>query len=281
MTHQYINDPDNQNEEIELVARVKTRLIKAECEKEGIDYKSLKTKEIKERLKKYITREEDEIILNCKLVPNEIIDNEKEYLCSDIPELEYNVDKYLEQFNKRITPLLVCFSPDIREQILIKNPSDRKYWTKEESSLVHGFPMKEGDQDTYEALMTPERKEIEFWEKIGEVPPFVKECNIDWDELVKKYHEDVKKEADELFQMENSKYLKALDDLTSDDINSFEEDGTLPRAITDIVTLSPVDMKFYFNLIPDMTPTTGGYIFDDIRISMQEHGIEVEKTTEE
>ena len=81
--------------------------------------------------------------------------------------------------------------------------------------------------------------------------------------------------------MENSKYLKALDDLTSDDINSFEEDGTLPRAITDIVTLSPVDMKFYFNLIPDMTPTTGGYIFDDIRISMQEHGIEVEKTTEE
>lgn len=53
--------------------------------------------------------------------------------------------------------------------------------------------MKEGDQDTYEALMTPERKEIEFWEKIGEVPPFVKECNIDWDELVKKYHEDVKK----------------------------------------------------------------------------------------
>lgn len=77
--------------------------------------------------------------------------------------------------------------------------------------------------------------------------------------------------------MENSKYLKALDDLTSDDINSFEEDGTLPRAITDIVTLSPVDMKFYFNLIPDMTPTTGGYIFDDIRISMQEHGIEVEK----
>lgn len=281
VTHQYINDPDNQNEEIELVARVKTRLIKAECEKEGIDYKSLKTKEIKERLKKYITREEDEIILNCKLVPNEIIDNEKEYLCSDIPELEYNVDKYLEQFNKRITPLLVCFSPDIREQILIKNPSDRKYWTKEESSLVHGFPMKEGDQDTYEALMTPERKEIEFWEKIGEVPPFVKECNIDWDELVKKYHEDVKKEADELFQMENSKYLKALDDLTSDDINSFEEDGTLPRAITDIVTLSPVDMKFYFNLIPDMTPTTGGYIFDDIRISMQEHGIEVEKTTEE
>lgn len=281
VTHQYINDPDNQNEEIELVARVKTRLIKAECEKEGIDYKSLKTKEIKERLKKYITREEDEIILNCKLVPNEIIDNEKEYLCSDIPELEYNVDKYLEQFNKRITPLLVCFSPDIREQILIKNPSDRKYWTKEESSLVHGFPMKEGDQDTYEALMTPERKEIEFWEKIGEVPPFVKECNIDWDELVKKYHEDVKKEADELFQMENSKYLKALDDLTSDDINSFEDDGTLPRAITDIVTLSPVDMKFYFNLIPDMTPTTGGYIFDDIRISMQEHGIEVEKTTEE
>ena len=35
-------------------------------------------------------------------------------------------------------------------------------------------------------------------------------------------------------------------------------------------------MKFYFINIPDMTPTTGGYIFDDIRIGMEEHGIEVE-----
>lgn len=276
VTHQYIMNPENPNEEIELITRIKTQLMKAECEKEGIEYKSLKAKDIKERMKKYIVREEDEIILNCKLVPNEVIDTEKVYLCSDLPELEYNVEKYIEQFNKRITPLLVCFSPNIREQILIKNPEDRKYWTKEDAKLVSGCPMKEGDQDTYEALMTPERKEIEFWERIGEVPPFVEECGIDWNALVAKYHEDVKREADELFQRENNRYLKALSELTKDDIATFEEDGTLPKSILDVVTLSPEDMKFYFINIPDMTPTTGGYIFDDIRIGMEEHGIEVE-----
>lgn len=51
----------------------------------------------------------------------------------------------------------------------------------------------------------------------------------------------------------------------------------LPKSILDVVTLSPEDMKFYFINIPDMTPTTGGYIFDDIRIGMEEHGIEIEK----
>lgn len=277
VTHQFIMDPDNPEVEIELITKIKTRLMKAECEKEGIEYKSLKTKDIKERMKKYIVREEDEIILNCKLVPNEVIDTDKEYLCSDLPDLEYNVEKYIEQFNNRIKPLLVCFSPEIRDSILIKNPSDRKYWTEEQSKLVSGCPMKDGDQDTYEALMTPERKEIEFWERIGEVPPFVEECGINWEELVQKYYEEIKYEADELFQCENNKYLEALDNLTRDDIKAFEDDGTLPKSITDIVTLSPQDMKFYFINIPDKTPTTGGYIFDDIKIDMEEHGIEVER----
>lgn len=276
ITHQFINDPDNPSDVIELTSKLRTRLIKAECEKEGIEYKTLKTKDIKERMAKYIVREEDEVILNCKLVPFEVIENERDLLCSDVPDLEYNVEKYIEQFNNRITPLLVCFHPDIRSEILIRNPKDRKYWTEEEAVLVSGYPMKPEDQDTYETLMTPERKEIEFWERIGERPPFLEECGIDWDKLVEEYHETVKREADELFQAENKKYLDALDGLTKDDINAFEEDGELPKSITDLVTLSPKDMRFYFIRIPDMTPTTGGYIFDDIKIGMQEHGIETE-----
>lgn len=276
ITHQYVKNPDDPNEEIELVGKVKSNILKKECEKRGIEYKTLKTKDSKEILKSYIVREEDEVILNCKLVPFNVIENEKDLLCSDIPDLEYNVEKYIEQFNKRITPLLVCFHPSIRDEILIKNPKDRKFWTKEESVLVSGYPMKPEDQDTYEALMKPERKEIEFWEKIGERPPFVDECNIPWEELVQEYHETIKREADELFQAENKKYLEALDNLTKEDIDAFEEDGSLPKSITDVVTLSPKDMKFYFIRIPDMTPTTGGYIFDDIRFGMEEHGIETE-----
>ena len=63
--------------------------------------------------------EEDEIILNCKLVPNEILDKEEDVLCSDYEGLEYNVEKYVDQFNKRISPLLVCFHPNIRDKILV------------------------------------------------------------------------------------------------------------------------------------------------------------------
>lgn len=276
ITHQFVMNPENPTEEVELIGKVKTSILKKECEKNGIDYKTLKTKERKEILSSYIVREEDEVILNCKLVPFEVMESENDLLCSDIPDLEYNVEKYIDQFNNRITPLLVCFHPRIRGKILIKNPSDRQYWTDNDAVLVSGYPMKPEDQDTYEALMTPERKEIEFWEKIGERPPFVDECGIEWEKLLEEYQETVKREADELFQAENKKYLEALDNLTKDDISAFEEDGVIPKPITDIVTLSPKDMRFYFIRIPDMTPTTGGYIFDDMKISMEEHGIETE-----
>jgi hypothetical protein len=115
--------------------------------------------------------DEDEIILNCKLVPNEILEKEEDVLCSDYEGMEYNVEKYIDQFNKRITPLLVCFHPDIRNKILVTNPKDKLFFTEEQSKLVSGYPNKEEDQDTFEALMTPERKEIEFWLKVNEVPP--------------------------------------------------------------------------------------------------------------
>lgn len=208
--------------------------------------------------------DEDEIILNCKLVPNEILDKEEDVLCSEYEGLEYNVEKYIDQFNKRITPLLVCFHPDIRGKILINNPKDRLFFTEEQSKLVSGYPNKEEDQDTFEALMTPERKEIEFWVKINETPPFVKECNIDWDTLVQKHLEEVENEKNELFETENAKYLEALDAITNKDVEEFESEGKIPSVLSSIVTLGS-DMRFYFKKIPNKTPSTGGFIFDDIQ----------------
>lgn len=208
--------------------------------------------------------DEDEIILNCKLVPKEILeDEEDDILCSDYDGMEYNVEKYIDQFNKRITPLLVCFHPDIRNKILITNPKDKKFFTEEESKLVCGYPNKEGDQDTYEALMTPERKEIEFWLKINEVPPFIKECGIDWDDLVEKHKKEVENEQNELFEIENNKYLEALNGVSDKDIEDFLTDGKIPSEISSIVTVGS-DMRFYFKNIPNKTPSTGGYIFDDL-----------------
>jgi len=209
--------------------------------------------------------EEDEIILNCKLVPNEILDKEEDVLCSECEGLEYNVEKYIDQFNKRITPLLVCFHPDIRKRILITDPKDRMFFTEEESRLVSGYPNKPEDQDTFEALMTPERKEIEFWTSINEVPPFVKECDIDWDGLVEKFNKEKEEENNLLFKEENEKYLEIINNLTKEDISNFETEGELPSSLTSIVTMGS-DLRFYFNKIPSKTPSTGGYVFDDISI---------------
>ena len=55
---------------------------------------------------------------------------------------DYNVARYITNFNKRIEPLLVVFSPEIREDILIDDPSNRVYFTKKQCELVSGFPLK-------------------------------------------------------------------------------------------------------------------------------------------
>jgi DNA polymerase elongation subunit (family B) len=262
VTHQFIKNENG--EEVELVNKLKTELFKKEFNNYNVTtIKELSSQQKKEIIKKYVVREEDEIILNCQLVPNDIIESDENILCSDVEGLEYNSEKYIEQFNNRIKPLLVCFSPDIRNKILITNPEDKQYFTEEESKLVSGCPNKETDQDTYEALMTPEKKEIGYWVKINEVPPFVKECGIDWDNLVEKYKEEKKQEENELFQQENEKYLEALNKLTDKDIEAFEDEGEIPQFILDVVSLD-TDMRFRFNKIPTMTPSTGGLVFDDI-----------------
>ena len=121
ITHQFIKG-DN-GDEVELTNKLKTELFKKELNNyEADSVKDLSASNKRDILKKYIIREEDEIILNCQIVPNEIIEDENDILCSDVDGLEYNSEKYIEQFNNRIKPLLVCFSPDIRDKILITNP---------------------------------------------------------------------------------------------------------------------------------------------------------------
>jgi DNA polymerase elongation subunit (family B) len=258
VTHQFTKID---GEIVEIDSKLKREILKKECAELDIEYKNLPAKMAKELLSKHIVKEEDEIILNCKIIPNEIIEADDDVLCDD--DVEYNVLKYIDQFNSRIKPLLVCFSPDIRPKILIKNPEERQYFTTEESQLVSGFPNKETDQDTYEQLMSLERKEIEYWTTVNEIPPFVEECNMDWGKIVNDFNEIKKQEEDIIFQEENEKYLKALDDLTEDEITKFEEEDIIPNSLSDIVVLNS-DMHFYFKKLPNMRPTTGGSIIDDL-----------------
>ena len=109
----------------------------------------------------------DYVQVNCYMIPEkDIVDN---------PDLrgDYNVPRYLTNFNKRVEPLLVAFNPSIREDILIEDPKDRQYFTKLQCELVNGFPLKEDGQDKFDEVMTLSEGEVIFWNRVGRDPYFM------------------------------------------------------------------------------------------------------------
>ena len=224
---------------------------------------------------------EDEIILNTVLVPADIIDNESDVLCKDGEE--YNVPKYIEQFNKRITPLLVCFSKDIRDKILIDNPSDRKFFTEEESKLCSGQPNKDGDQDSYEQIMTMEDKEIKFWLRHPEWEiPFLKECNMDWEKIKSDYIERIEKEKQLGVDKIREQFDSIINNLKPEDLDEIE-DGVLPSAIEKLVVLDPKTSRLMSKEFDDVVIATIYDLFDlrEYLISKKVEEIEQESTVTE
>ena len=117
---------------------------------------------------------------------------------------EYNVARYLEAFNKKVRPLLVCFHPDIRSKILLdivktkdkvtkkttEKLKERMIFVHSECGLVCGMPNKVTDQDSYEDLMKMEDKEIRFWDSVDKVPNNMDESEwetirLDWIERMR------------------------------------------------------------------------------------------------
>lgn len=188
-------------------------------------------------------REEDRLVFNCVLLPNDIVEDEDEHYCDDT--FEYNVEKYIDMFNKKVKPLLVCFSREMRSKlnekgkevsnILINNPKDRKEFTEEECELVAGQPYNVTDQDTYEQLMTMEDKEIKFWTSVGKIPPYVEEIGMDWEKIKADYLERQKALEKEEVQEELEMYNKAIEKLTQTDVDNFLEEGIIPDSILNIV----------------------------------------------
>jgi len=109
----------------------------------------------------------DYLEINCYMI------SEKEL--SNNPEMtgDYNVARYLNNFNKRIEPLLVVFNPEIRHDILIENPEKRQYFTRAQCQLVSGYPLKEDGQDKYEEVMTLSDSEVLFWNRVNRDPFFM------------------------------------------------------------------------------------------------------------
>jgi len=105
--------------------------------------------------------------INCYMI--------KEQDMIDNPNLtgEYNVPRYLSNFNKRVEPLLVVYKPEIRDEILIEDPKDRQYFTKIQTELVNGYPLKESGQDTLDEVMTLSDSEVIFWNRVNRDPFFM------------------------------------------------------------------------------------------------------------
>ena len=194
---------------------------------------------------------EEEIILNAMLLNRDIIDSEEDIYCKDGEE--YNVPKYIDMFNNRIKGLLVCFKKEIRDKILITNPSDRPVFTTSEMELCSGEPNKPSDQDTYEALMTMEDKEIRFWESHPEFEiPFLEECGMNWDDIHQEYLDRIKMEKELGIDNVRKIYDEVLESLTSDDIDKLENDGTLPNKLEKIIDVNPVTGCFVSKEYPDI-----------------------------
>lgn len=238
--------------------------ITKEAEREYKKYtKDLKDKGIEEKMQKneWISKEykdsyiEEEIKFNCNLLPQWIIESEQNLLCSDIPDLdiEYNTEKYISAFNSRIMPLLVCFSKEIRDNILVTDPNNRSYFTKEQCQLVSGEPNNPGDQDSYEQLMTIEDKEFEFWTKNNLTPPFVEECGMGkWEDLKEDYFNRKREEKKNGIDKIRTAYEKAYAKLTKEQVKAYVENGTLPPKLNSIVKLDTENGTLVAKKYPDV-----------------------------
>lgn len=153
---------------------------------------------------------------------------------------EYNVARYLEAFNKKVKPLLVCFDPEIRDQILlsivkIKDKETKKtfevlkertIFTKSQCTLISGKPFKDGDQDSYEDLMIMEDKEIKFWDRVNKVPNNMELST--WEEIRKDYHERMKIAKENGIIEEKEKLDTIFKKLEVKDFSAIRENGELP-----------------------------------------------------
>ena len=98
--------------------------------------------------------------------PNSYLINEEEF--KQNPDLtgEYNVPRAIATLNKKLKLFLVVFKPEIRNKIMIKEPSEKELFMLSECELVAGHPIKPEDQDDIQRdLLLPEEKEYTFWEK--------------------------------------------------------------------------------------------------------------------
>jgi DNA polymerase elongation subunit (family B) len=102
------------------------------------------------------------VMVNCYMLDANILETN--------PNLtgDYNVPRAITTFNKRIEPLLVVFKQEVRDGLIVDNPSDRGIFTTAQCELINGQPFEEGDQDKLqEDVLDITPAELSYWERRG------------------------------------------------------------------------------------------------------------------
>ena len=120
------------------------------------------------------------IQLNCYRIEPSDLENNPEMLG------EYNIQRAIATFNKRVEPLLIVFDDEVRDTLLVKNPEDRSFYTSGQCKLINGKPFSPEDQDDiYENLIKMEQGEIDFWDSVGVDPNYIYElAETGWEEHI-------------------------------------------------------------------------------------------------
>jgi hypothetical protein len=201
-----------------------------------------------EMIKKAITTMESEDELDMDAFAN--MGERIEQINSELYTDEYNVDRYLDAFNKKIRPLLVCFNLEVRGNVLLdivkvkdkvtkkitEKLKDRMVFTKDECELVSGISNKPGDQDSYEDLMRMEDKEIKFWMRVNKLPNNM--TQEEWDSLQVDYVERMRIAKEEGIQLEKDNLDDIFKHLELQDLKDVVTKSILP---VDVFVIADVD----------------------------------------
>jgi DNA polymerase elongation subunit (family B) len=94
--------------------------------------------------------------LNCYRIEPSDLENNPEMLG------EYNIQRAIATFNKRVEPLLIVFDNEVRDTLLVKNPEDRSFYTSGQCVLTNGNPFNPEDQDDLVDLLAITPEELIF-----------------------------------------------------------------------------------------------------------------------
>lgn len=105
------------------------------------------------------------VLLRCKLISSEDL--------QENPNMtgEYNYEKYLDAFNKRVETLLVGFDPEVRKKILVR--LDKEGNLVKGSFTSYDLELRNFDDDDFDSSMYLEELEVNFWNKTGYDPRLI------------------------------------------------------------------------------------------------------------